>query len=276
MILQAFSKAIYSSWYYYLPDNILFDCGEGALLNLGPRVFGIDKIVLSHSHMDHIAGLFQLICYRQSGMGDKDKPLEIYYPKNDKNILVVINAIDQMLGSYIKYKLDWIPVDYGDVINLANGRKLNIFKAEHNPGIKAFGFVITETRNRLKKEFSGLNGTELAKLPDEEKKESFSAAIFGYSGDGLPVKNDLYSNIDILIHDCTFINTDDVKYELHSTLHDVINLAKEQSVKKLILSHLSPRYSDEKRIGAVINQAVKVMNFKGKIDWVRFDKVNDF
>jgi ribonuclease Z len=66
MIIKAYSKGLYSNWYFYAPDRVLFDCGEGAALNLRAGIFAIEKIFLSHGHIDHIAGLPLLVSLRQS------------------------------------------------------------------------------------------------------------------------------------------------------------------------------------------------------------------
>ncbi|MCJ8329130.1 MAG: MBL fold metallo-hydrolase, partial [Lentisphaeria bacterium] len=96
MIIKNFSKALYSSWHYYAPDRILFDCGEGAALHLKQEIFAVQKIVLSHGHIDHISGLLSFLCLRQSTKGDTEKPLDIYYPEGDRSIGIMIKAANEM------------------------------------------------------------------------------------------------------------------------------------------------------------------------------------
>ncbi|GAI29055.1 unnamed protein product, partial [marine sediment metagenome] len=78
-----YSKALYSSWLYYNADRILFDAGEGASSVLGNKTFAIKRVFLSHGHADHIAGLVSLVNIRNNAMGDKEKELIVYYPKDN-------------------------------------------------------------------------------------------------------------------------------------------------------------------------------------------------
>src|SRR5210317_1992004 len=89
MVLKCYSKALYSSWYFYAPDRLMFDCGEGAASRLSQEIFAVEKIFLSHGHVDHIAGLLPFVCLRQSTKGDNEKPLQIYYPKGDRSVLTM-------------------------------------------------------------------------------------------------------------------------------------------------------------------------------------------
>jgi len=80
MRLIVYSKGLYSTWLYYAPDRLAFDAGEGLSSILGNKCFAIQHVFLSHGHADHISGLIGLINIRNSGMGDTEKPLTIYYP----------------------------------------------------------------------------------------------------------------------------------------------------------------------------------------------------
>ena len=76
-------KRFNATWLFYRPDNLLLDCGEGAATSLGNGGYAIERVFLTHGHIDHIAGLPVLLWSRASGMGDVDKPLTIYYPRDD-------------------------------------------------------------------------------------------------------------------------------------------------------------------------------------------------
>ena len=52
--LTGYSKAMYSTWFYYKPARLLFDAGEGVASALGNFIFGIERIFISHGHHDHI------------------------------------------------------------------------------------------------------------------------------------------------------------------------------------------------------------------------------
>ena len=68
-VLSGYSKALYSTWIWYRPDRLLVDCGEGAATALGNHGFAIERILLTHGHIDHVGGLAPLLWARAGGMG---------------------------------------------------------------------------------------------------------------------------------------------------------------------------------------------------------------
>ncbi len=68
-----------------------------------------------------------------------------------------------------------------------------------------------------------------------------------YSGDTKPHKNiaNLSKDADLLIHDGTFLEKD-VSDKSHTDVKKAAELAKQASVKHLVLTHISRRYTDIK------------------------------
>ncbi|MCX8179322.1 MAG: MBL fold metallo-hydrolase, partial [Candidatus Aenigmarchaeota archaeon] len=66
-----------------------------------------------------------------------------------------------------------------------------------------------------------------------------------YTGDTRPHKNIalLAKEADVLIHDGTFLE-EDVKGKYHSDVKKAAEIAKAANVKKLVLTHISRRYTD--------------------------------
>src|SRR5690606_17395171 len=116
-LLFGFSKALYSTWVFYKPDHLLLDCGEGAATALGNGGYGIEKVLLTHGHMDHISGIPVLLGTRAAGMGDPQKPLHIYYPHGDR---LVLQMREYIFGSFrnLPFHLEWIALNAGDKITL--------------------------------------------------------------------------------------------------------------------------------------------------------------
>jgi ribonuclease Z len=240
------SKALYSTWIYYKPDRLLFDVGEGISAALGNKIYSIEKIFLSHSHVDHIAGLWGFINTRNNAMGSREKDLEIYYPKNSKNITEYLNFIKSM-NRHLRFNLSINEIEYNDIIELKNNRYLKVFKTRHTPGEKSLGFQIIEKRKKLKKEFSNLSGDEIKKLVQEYGKdyivEDYTKKIITISGDSLPISPDIIEDSEILLHECTFIKESDRKLRNHTSLDEIKELLKQISPKKVILYHVSSRYN---------------------------------
>ncbi|KAA0007655.1 MAG: ribonuclease Z, partial [Thermoplasmata archaeon] len=73
-----------------------------------------------------------------------------------------------------------------------------------------------------------------------------------YTGDTKPCNKvvEFARNADLLIHDATFLSDlENVAIEYgHSTARQAAEIAKEANVDKLVLTHISPRYMDERLI----------------------------
>jgi len=255
MILKAHSKGLYSSWYYYAPDRVLFDCGEGVSLHLKSGIFAIEKVFLSHGHMDHLFGLPMLLNLRQSTKGANEKPLEIYYPSGEKYIEIMRETLDRMLGQMIEYPLTWHSLQAGDRVELRGGRVLEAGSAEHSSAENPLCFTILESRKRLKTGLRDLAPEALRSMSPEEKLERHEVKLMLYSGDTAPMSPEVYEGVELLIHDCTFLDAADRNRPIHSTLQETFDLASEAGVKRLVLTHISPRYDSQQAIEALIGEA---------------------
>ncbi len=69
-----------------------------------------------------------------------------------------------------------------------------------------------------------------------------------YSGDCIPDDNVLEAarGADLLIHEATFDSSkkQEANERMHSTAEGAATIAKKAKVKQLVLTHISPRYSD--------------------------------
>ena len=126
--LEIYSKGLYSSWCYHKPSRTLFDCGEGFASYQGNFIFGIERVCISHGHEDHVLGLLSLVTTRNLARGDKEKPLEIYYPQNDYLIGMIKKMLEERCGHRMQYSLKWIPIRDGHFIKLDNGQEIECFR----------------------------------------------------------------------------------------------------------------------------------------------------
>ncbi len=252
MKLLIYSKALYSSWVYYSADRILFDAGEGASSILGNKAFAIRRVFLSHGHADHIAGLVGLINIRNNAMGNKEKELTIYYPKDNYLISEMINFISRT-NRYLNYSLEWIPLQAGDRVELISGqlpRYIEAFPTVHVPSETSLGYNIVEVRHRLRPEFAGASQEEIIATIQERGRdainETYDQRLFSYGGDSVQIKPAYVKGTEILCHDATFLAEEDRKEYKHATLAEAIATARIAGVKKeLICYHISSRYKDK-------------------------------
>jgi len=252
MRLLMYSKALYSSWIYYSADRILFDAGEGASSILGNKAFAIRRIFLSHGHADHISGLIGLVNIRNNAMGDKEKQLSVYYPKDNFLISEMIRFISRT-NRRLDYQLEWIPLVPGDRIELLDcqmPRYVEAFPTQHVHNEVSLGYNVVEIRHRLKPQFSGLPQEDIvAKVKSLGRKaisENYHQKLFSYGGDSVGLKPAYIADTEILCHDTTFLDESDRKDYKHATLAEAISCARDARVKKeLYCVHISSRYKSE-------------------------------
>ncbi|MDN5341621.1 MAG: ribonuclease [Oceanotoga sp.] len=240
------SKALYTTWVLYKPDRILFDVGEGISSSLGNKIYAIENIFLTHSHIDHISGLWGFINTRNNAMGSREKPLNIYYPENSEQIVKYISFIKNM-NNRLRYSLNFIPINLKSVIEISETRYIKPFKTRHTPSELTFGYQIFEKRKRLKDEYKYLDQNSIIELSKKIGKDNISqrydANILTISGDSLPIPLEYAENCEILLHECTFFKEEDRKIRNHTSLEELKILIKNINAKKIIIYHVSSRYN---------------------------------
>ena len=251
----------------------LFDCGEGTqhqLMKSNIKSSQIKKIFITHMHGDHIYGLPGLLA--TLGLSGNSNGIEIYGPSELSSFL-----ISALKNSYCKlsFPLQFIKVeDFAsqNKILFENDKvKVNCACLKHRlpaygyrvsekdkPGIfdikKAESFKIppgpiySELQSGKKvdlKDGRSFNGKDFCGPP--RKGESFvycTDTVFSQSAVNLS------RNADLLVHESTFSKEDEkMAYEkLHSTTIMAAKTALLSNTKKLIITHLSPRYTQRSPI----------------------------
>lgn len=246
-LLQGHSKALYSTWIFYRPDRLLVDCGEGAATALGNNSYAIERVLLTHGHIDHISGLPSLLWSRASGMGDNEKPLEICYPIGDTFVGDMMDYI-QKTATRLPFPITWSPLEAGAILPLAGKRSLQTFATQHIPQRLTLGYKIVEARRRLKAEFATLSQEEIRQLatknPDAGAalSEDYQAILAAFGGDGLALNPDDIYGAELLFHEATLLETGERKSQWHATLDEAVQTAVKAQVKSLVLYHVSGRY----------------------------------
>jgi len=246
--LTGYSKAMYSTWFFYRPSRILLDAGEGVSAAMENFVFAIEKVFLSHGHYDHIGGLPGLLQSRRSARGDKEKPLEVYHPAGDE-LIAVLRQYVESLTYRVGYDLSWHALEPGQAVPLGAGRDrgtLVPFRARHGGRSLALGYKVTEERKRLHPRYAGLAEAEIAQIarstPRAELTETYEKTLLAYSGDSMPLDPDVVREAEVLMHEATFLAADEREAPAHATVEEAIRVAVAARVKLLALFHISSRY----------------------------------
>lgn len=245
-------------------ELLLFDCGEGTqqqMMRAKTGMMNLSSIFITHLHADHFLGIPGLM-QTMSFMGRKE-PLLIYGPEGTREFTELFEA----LGYFnLKYEVRGIELKPGDLVEREE-YVIRALKTEHN--ISSLGYALIENPrpgrfNREKAIKLGIPpGPLFAKLqkgnpvevngklinPEDVMGAPRPGRTVVYSGDTRPCKSILEAsrNADVLIHDGSFADemADWAEESKHSTAGEVAALAKEAGVRKLILTHISSRYTDD-------------------------------
>ncbi len=256
-------------------ELILFDCGEGTqqqMMRAKTGMMSLSSIFVSHFHADHFLGIPGLI-QTMSFLGRKE-PLTIYGPEGTKEFTELFKA----LGYFnLKYEIRGVKLSPGDTVE-GESYVIRALKTEHS--IPSLGYALVENSrpgrfNREKAVELGVPpGPLFAKLqrgnpvevdgrlvrPEEVVGIPRPGRTIVYTGDTRPCEAVLEAsrNADLLIHDGSFADemADWAKESMHSTAGEVAALAKEAGVRKLVLTHISSRYTDD--VEPILNDSKKV------------------
>ncbi len=254
-------------------DVWLFDCGEATqhqLMKSNLKSSQIKKIFITHMHGDHIYGLPGLLA--TLGLSGNSNGVEIYGPSELQNFV-----ISTLKASHcrLSFPLSFIKVeDYASQNKiLFENDKMKVYCANLKHRLPAFGYRVSEKDKpgifNIKKAedekippgpiYSQLKAGKTVKLDDGR---SFNGRefcgppkqgkSFVYCTDTVFSKSavELSRNADLLVHESTFSKQEEeMAYEkLHSTTIMAAKTALLSNTKKLIITHLSPRYTRKNSI----------------------------
>lgn len=238
------STGLFSSWCLHKPSRTLFDCGDGVALELGYKVFNPERIIFSHSHIDHISGFLSFIGIRCKTKGDNYKPLDIYYPKGDK---VLKRYIDFALSFYgkLKFKVSVYEVENGGVINIGKNTYIKAFKTAHTK--YSLGYVYCQASYKLKSEIDPKSVKNL--IDSGVSRDSLTVRhdtkLFAYTLDNCLFDIEEIRDVQEVILDATFVKDEDRQTMSHATFDNCVWIVKNSNAKKAYFAHLSPRYNHE-------------------------------
>jgi ribonuclease BN (tRNA processing enzyme) len=72
--------------------------------------------------------------------------------------------------------------------------------------------------------------------------EPYRHVRFAHTGDAMPIDPEVVTGADLLVHDATFLDTEDRKWDIHATTAEALEVGRAAGVACLVLHHLSIRY----------------------------------
>ncbi len=250
--LELSSRAMFASWLWHAPTRTAFDCGEGFSLHMLTRIFGVERVLFSHGHQDHVGGLLSLIGLRAKTKGDTEKPLDIYYPQDNRQFRWLRTYVETSWPR-LPYTLRWYPIDASFKLYLDKHHQIEAFPMQHQPNATTLGYRVVEQRSRLSPEWKArvmaapqkeigpmLAAARSAGLPVDEV---YHAATFAYCLDNCGFDYSHIQGCDLAIADCTFLTVADRHQdnEAHASLDESVRRCWAVGVKHVVAAHASLR-----------------------------------
>ena len=255
MKIHGYSTALFSTWILVEDFGVLFDAGDGVVASLLHKSRKAKTIAISHADRDHVTGLLQL-----NQLNARDGIERILYPADSGSF----PALRDFVGAFDPENsgaFPWVPVEPGQRIGIGPGIQIEVVRNTHVASdlVKSVGYKIVQTKRKLRPEFVGLSSGEIEVIVKTKGREAVTEEaeeiVVAYAGDTGVEPADKWRGCQTLIHEATFIDSEDAvttrSRNLHSRLADVLAMARDAEPKRLILHHFSARY-DHDRIRAEI------------------------
>jgi ribonuclease Z len=244
-------------------ETLLFDCGEGTqrqMMRYGIS-FALEDIFFTHMHADHMLGVIGL--FRTLSLQGRTEPMRLWGPRGSAALLkqaIALGSDKQPFPLEITEVTPETPIK-------RKGYSIVPYPADHKDKI-ALGFALVE-ETRLGR-FNPEKARELG-IPEgpawgrihkgqsvtlEDGRVIEPSELVGkerpgrrvvFTGDSRPAKStiDISEGADLLIHEATFSDEEHARAVEtgHATSREAALVAAQAGVKKLVLTHLSARYS---------------------------------
>lgn len=245
-------------------EMLLFDCGEGTqrqMMRHGVG-FSLREIFFTHYHSDHILGLTGLI--RTMGLQDRTEGITLYGPKPARRIL---GAVLNVGIERTRFPVEIIEVAAGDRLRRTE-YDIAVFPTDHRADTVGYTLDEHDRLGRFNPDraraagvpegpmWGALHRGETVQLADGSRmapQDLVGPPRPGrkvvYTGDTRPsvAVVEAAGGADLLIHEATFSNeeADRARQTGHSTARQAAETAREAGAGRLVLTHISARYSRE-------------------------------
>ncbi|HSU97708.1 MAG TPA: ribonuclease Z [Gemmatimonadaceae bacterium] len=244
-------------------ETFLFDCGEGTqrqMMRYGVS-FNVGDIFFTHMHADHILGVTGLI--RTMALQGRTEPMRLFGPPKSERLLrqaVTLGSDKQ------HFPINYVEMTPGEPLQ-RDGYSILPFSVEHG-GALALGLAIVESPRlgRFNPDLARSMGIPEGPLwgqihkgqeitlpdgrvvhPSELVGPTRSGRKLVFTGDARPSDTtaEVAAGADLLIHEATFADEEaPLAIETgHSTAREAATVADKAGVKRLVLTHISSRYS---------------------------------
>jgi ribonuclease Z len=221
--------------------GVCFDLGQGLPFQLGAK-----RVLISHAHMDHAAGIPYLIAQRNmAGQADT----EIFLPEGMMQPMEeILQAWQRIDGHSYSYSLKAAPP--GQLISLDKLYSIKAFRTDHR--VPSQGYILYLAKKRLKERFRDGESAAEARRRGDDPDERFFEPVVAYTGDSriefLEADPDV-RKAKILFAEATFWGekkpVDHARKWGHTHFDEILTALSRFENERIVLIHASARYSSD-------------------------------
>jgi ribonuclease Z len=249
-------------------ETILVDCGEGTqrqMMRYGVS-FALADIFFTHTHSDHLLGVIGLT--RTLQLQGRTEALRLWGPPGSARLLRQAVTFG---GDRVGFPVEVLEVAPGTPVRRGDEHDVVPFAVEH-PGVAAVGYALVERerRGRFNPELARALGVPEGPLWGElhrgravtlgDGRVVEPGALVGptrpgrtvvVTGDTRPCAATVEAarGADLLVHEATFADDEAARAKEtgHSTAREAAGVAHAAGARRLVLTHVSARYSHDTR-----------------------------
>ncbi|MFO0230563.1 ribonuclease Z [Gemmatimonas sp.] len=247
--------------------TLLFDCGEGTqrqMMRYGVS-FSFEDLFFTHTHSDHILGITGLI--RTMALQGRTERLRLWAPRGAGRVLRQCISLG---GERTTFPVDITELDAGATLSRGEYR-IDTFAVDHGPST-SLGYALVEEERKgrfnpdLARELGIPEGPLWGRIHRGEQITLDDGRVIDpgvlvgerrrgrrvvITGDTRPCANTIEAarDADLLVHEATFAD-DEVARAVetgHSTAREAAEVAQAAGARRLALTHISARYSQNAR-----------------------------
>lgn len=244
-------------------ETFLVDCGEGTqrqMMRYGIS-FAFGDLFFTHTHSDHILGLTGLV--RTLQLGGRTEPLHLWGPAGSAKMLRQCITLG---GERTSFPVTISELEAGSSVK-REGFRIECFPVQHHGGISiGWALIEEERKGRFDPDLARSMGVpegplwgrihrgESVTLDDGriiepsvlvgERRRGRKVVI---TGDTRPCDAtvEYARDADLLVHEATFADDEAARAleTSHSTAREAAEVARRAGARRLVLTHISARYS---------------------------------
>ena len=203
----------------------------------------VNHVLMTHGHMDHIAGLpyyFSQRDFQGIGNGVALVPADLAEPLEE-----LLAAWGRVEGHVAPHQI--VPMNPGEDYEIRRGLVARAFATRHVAG--SLGYAVIDVRQKLKAEFAGLTGPQIVELKNKgvQITNRVEFPLVAYLGD---TETASYADLPFvaeakaLVIECTFFDADHVsraRAGRHLHVTDLPQVLEGMSNEHIIVVHVTRR-----------------------------------